>query len=99
MKMQSIFEACTIKDFYETMLFSARKMDFYLDQKLSCVFDKQFNSGKYIDAEVSYKTWEDCYNSARERLEEKFGKPMRRQIVKMIDADLQLESQRKKIFG
>jgi hypothetical protein len=43
--------------------------------------------------------WQRCYDAARSALESTYGKTMRRQIVSMIDKDLALAAQRRKIFG
>lgn len=89
------FAGCTIKDLYESMLFSATKMDYYLD----LMQNNAINSGKYIDAKVWMLEWERCYDAAYQALESTFGKTIRRQIVDMINKDLALASQRRKIFG
>jgi len=91
----SHFTDCTLKDFYESMLYSATKQDMYLDKMMQ----NPINSGKYIDAKVMMLEWERSFNAAKEALEIKFGKTMRRQIIDMIDKDLALVVQRRKIFG
>ena len=90
----SYFSDCTIKDFYESLLYFATKMDTFLD-KMS---NSPVNSGKYIDAKVMHLEWERSYDAAIEALELKFGKTMRRQIVKMIEADIDLVQQRRVLF-
>jgi hypothetical protein len=91
----SHFDDCTIKDFYESMLYSATQQDKYLDKMMQ----NPINSGKYIDAKVMMLEWEKCFDAARSALEIKFGKTMKRQIIDMIDNDLALVAQRRKIFG
>ena len=91
----SHFQECTIKDFYEFLLYTATKEDYYLD----IMIKEPVGSAKYIDAKALYNEWEASFNAAREALEEKYGKAMRRQIIKMIDKDLELIQMRKKIFG
>ena len=91
----SHFTDCTVKDFYESMLYFAQKMDKYLD----IMNTESIYSGKYIDAKAMYSEWQNTYDAAREALDDKFGKTMRRQIVKMIDSDLALEAQRRKLFA
>ncbi len=90
------FAGCTIKDLYDSMLYSATKMDHFLDLMNNCA---SIYSGQYIDAKVTMLEWQNCYDSARSALESTYGKTMRRQIVSMIDKDLALASQRRKIFG
>lgn len=90
------FAGCTIKDLYESMLYSATKMDHFLDLMNKC---SSINSGQYIDAKVTMLEWERCYDAAFSVLESKFGKTMQRQIVDMINKDLELIAQRRKIFG
>lgn len=89
------FNDCTIKDFYETMLYAATKMDEHLDVMLT----DHPSSGKYIDAKHLYNDWSNTYDAAHTALTNKFGKTMRRQIVKMIDSDLALAAQRRKLFA
>ena len=91
----SYFENCNIKDFYESLLYSATKEDHYLD----IMIKEPVESGKYIDAKALYNEWEASFNAARQALEEKYGKVMRRQIIKMVESDLELIQMRKKIFG
>lgn len=91
----SHFNDCSIKDLYESMLYCATQQDNYLDRMMQ----NPVNSGKYIDAKVMMLEWERSYDAARSALEVKFGKTMRRQIVDMIDKDLALVAQRRKIFG
>lgn len=91
------FTDCTIKDFYETMLYAATKMDEHLDFMLT---NQDYTDGnKYADAVHLYNDWSDTYNAAHTALTNKFGKTMRRQIVKMIDSDLALAAQRRKLFA
>ena len=90
----SYFTDCTIKDFYDSMLYFATKMDTFLD-KMS---QNPIGSGKYIDAKVMYLEWERSYDAAIEALELKFGKTMRRQLIKMVDADIVLVQQRRLLF-
>ena len=89
------FKGCSIKDLYESMLYSCTKIDHYLDIMLN----NAQNSGKYIDANVMRLGWERCYDAARESLENTYGKTMRRQVVKMIEKDLELIQMRRKVFG
>jgi hypothetical protein len=89
------FAGCTVKDLYDSMLYSATKMDYYLD----LMQNNAINSGKYIDAKVWMLEWERCYDAARSALESTYGKTMRRQVVDMIDKDLALAAQRKKLFA
>jgi len=91
----SHFDDCTLKDLYETMLYCATEQDNYLD-KMS---QNPIGSGRYIDAKVTMLEWERSYDVARSALVSKFGKAMCRQIVSMIDKDLALVAQRRKIFG
>lgn len=91
----SHFNDCSIKDLYESMLYCATQQDNYLDKMMQ----NPVNSGKYIDAKVMMLEWERSYDAARSALEVKFGKTIRRQIVDMIDKDLALVAQRRKIFG
>lgn len=91
----SHFADCTIKDFYDSMLYCATQQDKYLD-KMS---QNPIGSGRYIDAKVTMLEWERSYDAARSALVSKFGKAMCRQIVSMIDKDLALVAQRRKIFG
>lgn len=91
----SHFQDCNIKDFYESLLYFATKMDTFLD-KMS---NSPVNSGKYIDAKVMLSEWERSYDAAIEALKLKFGDTMCRQIVKMVDADIVLVQQRRKMFS
>lgn len=89
------FNDCTIKDFYETMLYACTRMDEHLDVMLT----NHPNSDKYIKAKTLHDDWNNTYNAAHTALTNKFGKTMRRQIVKMIDSDLKLAAQRRKLFA
>ena len=89
------FNDCTIKDFYETMLHAATKMDQHLDVMLT----DNPSSGTYIEAKCLYNDWSNTYDAAHDALTNKFGKTMLRQIVKMIESDLALAAQRRKLFA
>ena len=91
----SHFDDCNLKDLYDSMLYSATQQDKYLDKMMQ----NPINSGKYIDAKVMMLEWEKCFDAARSALEIKFGKTMKCQIIDMIDKDLALVAQRRKIFG
>lgn len=90
------FAGCTVKDLYDSMLYSATKMDYYLDLMQSNALR---NSGKYIDAKVWMLEWERCYDAASSALESTYGWATRDQVVDMINKDMELASQRRKIFG
>jgi hypothetical protein len=89
------FAGCTVKDLYDSMLYSATKMDYYLD----LMHNNAINSGKYIDAKVWMLEWERCYDAASAALESTYGWATRDQVVDMINKDLALIAQRRKIFG
>lgn len=64
----SFFLDCNINDFYNSLVYSLKKQDYYLDK----MEEYPIHSGKYIDAEVMYNEWEDSYIAALKALEEKY---------------------------
>lgn len=91
----SHFATCTIKDFYESLLYLASKADDCLDIMLA----NSPYSGKYIDAKADYSEWEKSYDNGVKALQDKFGPGTSQQIINMINKDLELKKMRKKVFG
>lgn len=92
------FASYSIKEFYESMLWAATKMDEYMVMMDDLLRDHTANT-KYNEAKATYQEFSDLYFLECEALTDKFGKTMRRQIVSMIDSDLQLAAQRRKLFA
>jgi hypothetical protein len=91
----SHFDNCNLKDFYESMLYAATKMNGYLD----ILATHNYTSGTYIDAQINCNEWEKSYDNARIALVNKFGDIMANKIEQMINSDIELINQRKKLFG
>lgn len=89
------FNDCTIKDFYETMLYACTRMD----EHSNIMQTNHPNSGEYIKAKTLHDDWSNTYDAAYTALTNKFGEIMRNQIVKMIDSDLELAAQRRKLYS
>ena len=91
----SHFDNCNLKDLYESMLHAATKMNSCLNIMLT----HNYTSGTYIDAKVSLTEWEQTYDTARSVLFNKFGDIMTNKIESMVNSDIELINQRRKIFG
>ena len=90
----SDFEDCNLKDLYESLLHAATKMNSCLNVMLT----HNYTSGTYIDAKVSLSEWEQAYDTARIVLSNKFGDVMTNNIEQMVNTEIQLINQRRKIF-
>lgn len=91
----SHFDNCNLKDLYESLLHAATKMNSCLNIMLT----HNYTSGTYIDAKVSLHEWENVYDVARSVLFNKFGDIMTNKIESMVNSDIELINQRRKIFG
>lgn len=90
----SSFATCTIKDFYESLLYLASKADDCLDIMMA----NHPHSGRYIDAKADYNEWDKSYDNGIQALQDKFGPGTTQQIINMINKDLELKEMRKKMF-
>lgn len=93
--LTSHFDNCNLKDLYESLLYAATKMNSCLNIMLT----HNYTSGTYIDAKVSLTEWEQTYDAARSVLFNKFGDIMTNKIESMVNSDIELINQRRKIFG
>jgi hypothetical protein len=91
----SDFEDCSLKNLYESLLHAATTMNSCLDIMLT----HNYTSGTYIDAKVSLSEWERAYDTVRIVLSNKFGDVMANNIEQMVNTEIQLINQRRKIFG
>lgn len=91
----SHFDNCNLKDLYESLLHAATKMNSCLNIMLT----HNYISGTYIDAKASLNQWEETYDVARSVLFNKFGAIMANKIEQMVNSDIELINQRRKIFG
>lgn len=91
----SHFDNCNLKDLYESLLHAATKMNSCMNIMLT----HNYTSGTYIDAKASLNQWEETYDVARSVLFNKFGAIMADKIEQMVDSDIELINQRRKIFG
>ena len=93
--LTSQFDNCNLKDLYESLLHAATKMNSCLNIMLT----HNYTSGTYIDAKASLTDWQNVYVVARSVLLERFGDIMTNKIESMVNSDIELINQRRKIFG
>ncbi len=89
------FCQCSVKDLYDSMLYSARKAEYYLD----VMIEEHPSSGRYIDSQASFKGWDEAYQAASDSLRERFGNAIWESVVKLVNGDLEMDKQRKRLFG
>ena len=89
------FSDCTIKELYDSMIYSARKSEYHLD----IMIKEHPSSGRYIDSQVCFRGWDDAYRAASDSLRERFGNAIWESVVKLVNGDLEMDKQRKLLFG
>jgi hypothetical protein len=88
----SFFLDCNINDFYNSLVYSLKKQDYYLDKMEA----NPIHSGKYIDAKVMYNEWENSYNAALKALKEKYPEESNK-IQAMVNFNYELYLKEKEL--
>jgi hypothetical protein len=90
------FSQCSIKELYDSMVYSARKAEYHLDVMIE---EQNPSSGRYIDSKAKFSGWDEAYQAASDSLRERFGNAIWESVVKLINGDLEMDKQRKRLFG
>lgn len=89
----SFFLDCNVNDFYNSLVYSMKKQDYYLDRMEA----NPIHSGKYIDAKVMYNEWKESYDNCIQAMNEKFPE-VSNKIQDMIEANYILHLQEKTLL-